>query len=150
MLTSAGPDKIFDTPDDITAGDEATYTVTRYDQFGNLQTIGAETVYLYSSAAGANDEFRAVSLGAPVTSIGISDTSNNVQFFYYDEVVAASITITASDATPTADGTTNVDDDTDIIAVTPDVTASYTLDSPDEISLSVDLILSIITLAFSE
>jgi len=97
-------------PSDITAGSEATYTVTRYDQYDNLVTSGARTV-----DSTGNDEFRATSGGAAVSSVSIADASSAKTFYYYDDK-SGTWTITASDATP-ADGATGIDDATDSLGV---------------------------------
>ena len=101
-------------PSDITAGTEATYTVTRYDEYGNLRTAGVQTVYLFSDSTG-NDEFRETSAGTGVVSVDIADGQSAKAFYYYDDKVG-DWTITASEATP-ANGPTGITDDTDAITV---------------------------------
>ncbi|UCD54448.1 MAG: hypothetical protein JSU76_01875, partial [Dehalococcoidia bacterium] len=44
-------------PADIAVGSRAAYIVTRYDQYSNVVTSGAETVYMYTSSASANAKF---------------------------------------------------------------------------------------------
>ncbi|MDP3041385.1 MAG: hypothetical protein Q8N62_01430, partial [Candidatus Omnitrophota bacterium] len=106
-------------PADITAGGtRAAYTVTRYDQYDNLVTSGAETVYLYTSSTGVNAAFyNAVSAGSSIISIPIASGASTANFWYYDEKSGA-WTITASDAAP-ANGAIGIIDATDALGVTP-------------------------------
>ncbi|OGQ59521.1 MAG: hypothetical protein A3J24_08450, partial [Deltaproteobacteria bacterium RIFCSPLOWO2_02_FULL_53_8] len=96
-------------PADITAGgSRAPYTVTRNNASG-VATAGNETVYLYTSSDGANAKFYdAAENGNIITSVTIANTAASATFYYYDEK-SGSFTITASDATPTADGNTGID-----------------------------------------
>ncbi len=97
----------------------AHYTVSRYDEFGNAVSAGDETVYLYSSSPGADAGFYEVlSGGLEINSVMISNGHSNTEFYYADLKSGAWI-ITASDASPLADGTTGVDDGTDQLTVDP-------------------------------
>ena len=107
-------------PADITAGgSRAAYTVTRHDVYHNPVTNGARTVYLYSSSTGSNKRFYdAASAGTVITQVTIADAASTANFWYYDEKTG-NHTITASDATPTADGATGIIDATDQVIVVP-------------------------------
>jgi len=128
LTVLVGPTAYYDLNDivSISAGSEASYTVTRYDQYDNLVVSGAETVYLYSSSDGANKDFRATSGGGAISSVVITDASSSKGFFYYDEK-AGDWTITASDNATAPDGATGITDGTDVLTVIPDVTSYYTL-----------------------
>lgn len=74
-------------PSATNAGTETTaYTVTRYDQFDNLVTSGAQDVSLTSDSTGPNKSFRLVPSGPTITSLTISDGNSNGTFYYYDDV----------------------------------------------------------------
>ncbi|RKY31297.1 MAG: hypothetical protein DRP74_05220, partial [Candidatus Omnitrophota bacterium] len=103
-------------PADITAGNRAAYTLTRYDQYGNLQDVGAETVYLTSNSTGTVAAFKdAAVAGNTITTITLTGGSSSANFWYYD-TKAGNWTITVSDAVP-ADGTVGIDDATDSLGV---------------------------------
>ena len=101
-------------PGNITAGARVgPYTVTRKDQYNNLVTSGAQTVYLYSSSPGASKKFYdAASGGNVITSITIPDGSSSINFWYYDEL-AGTYTITTSDNASAPDGAAGIADATD-------------------------------------
>ncbi|MCK5013393.1 MAG: Ig-like domain-containing protein, partial [Candidatus Omnitrophica bacterium] len=130
------------TPPNITAGTEAAYTLTRYDVLSSPITAGNETIYLYSTGLGTY-EFRASSGGEAITSIDITDGTSSVDFYYYDEMVSAGVTITASDNNTAPDGNVGADDTTDSISVIPDATSYYTLDSPADITAGTEAIYTV-------
>ncbi len=104
-------------PGSMTAGTRLGYTVTRKDQFNNLVTSGASTVYLYSSATGTSTAFYdSASGGNLITSIPITDTNSSANFWYTDNV-AGTYTITASDNATAPDGATGIADGTDSVTV---------------------------------
>jgi hypothetical protein len=105
--------------DIIAGGSRAAYTVTRYDEFDNLVFAGDQVVYLYSNSTGLNAKFYdAATFGSLVNQITIADGSTNANFCYYDEKTG-DWTITASDASPVADGSEGISDASDEIKVLP-------------------------------
>jgi len=119
-------------PGDMTVGTRLGYTVTRKDQFGNVNTSGTTTVYLYSSSAGANKRFYdAASGGNIITSIDITNGNSTADFWYYDET-PGTYTITASDNATSPDGTTGIDDATDSVVVSAGATSQFTLNDPGD------------------
>ena len=110
---------------DIIAGTEASYAVSRYDASGNLVTEGTTTVWLYSDGC-ANKEFDSVAdgPGGAIASITIADTLSFVNFYYYDDLAAAVVAITASDTNTAPDTTDGIDDDIDNLGVLPDIVAN--------------------------
>jgi len=95
LALAVSPDTIdyfeLNDPGDIAAGETATYTVTRKDQFGNEVIAGSQDVDLSSDSGGANVAF------SPSDQITIPDTSSSQNFGYYDDL-AGNYIITASDA----------------------------------------------------
>jgi hypothetical protein len=93
ILVNPAATEIFwlNSPADITAGgDMAAYTVTRYDQYNNLVTSGAQTVYLYTNSTGDNADFYdAAAEGAIIDSVSIADEASTASFWYYDEKAGA-------------------------------------------------------------
>ena len=95
------------------------YTVTRKDSFANAVTSGTSTVYLYTNSTGATHVFYPDALSStPITSVDISNGQSFASFYYYDDT-AGTVTITASDATPTADGGAGIIDGDDSLVVEP-------------------------------
>jgi hypothetical protein len=86
-------------PDDIVAGERAAYTVTRYDSYGNEQTVGSETVYLTTTSSPGSFK-NAASGGSTITSVSFSGGQSSAGFWYYDTLVG-DWTITASNSTAT-------------------------------------------------
>ena len=118
---TAGPVAQFllDNPGNMTAGTRLGYTITRKDQFNNPVAIGATTVYLYSNSAGPGGapEFYASDIGgSPITSIIIPDGQSVIPVWYFDPNTGM-WTVTASDATPVADGAIGVIDAEDSVTV---------------------------------
>jgi len=121
-------------PADIPAGSRAAYTVTRKDQYDNVTTNGTEVVYLFSNSTSSSKAFKnAASGGSTVTTITLGNGDSAANFWYYDEKVGT-YTITVSDNSP-ADGTTNIDDASDSISVTPAATYKFKITAPDVISV---------------
>jgi len=119
VLVSAGAVAkfILNDPGDMTAKTRLGYTVSRQDLFGNTVTSGVSLVYLYSSSTGMNTSFYDNgSGGLVINSIPIDDTKSMANFWYYDET-AGNYTITASDSSPTPNGSTGIADAADSVAV---------------------------------
>ncbi|MFA5392704.1 MAG: hypothetical protein WC306_03455 [Candidatus Paceibacterota bacterium] len=105
-------------PADITAGGtRADYTITRYDQYDNLSSVGGQTFYLYSNSTGENyNFFDDPSAGDPVTSITLANGVSSGHIYYYDEKMGA-YTISVSDNATSPDATTGIIDATDSLNV---------------------------------
>ncbi|MCK5590751.1 MAG: DUF2341 domain-containing protein, partial [Candidatus Pacebacteria bacterium] len=104
-------------PADITAGERAAYTITRYDQYDNLGNNGIETVYLYTSSTGVNARFYdAETNGNVITNISFGDGESTANSWYYDELMGA-YTISVSDNASSPDGNEGVNDITDALNV---------------------------------
>ena len=118
---SAGPATTLSltNPGDMYARSRLGYTVTRQDSSGNPTGMGTTTVYLYTSSLSATAKFYSDSLaGSVISSIDITPGNSTANFWYYDET-PDTYTITASDATPVADGATGITDTTDSVVVIP-------------------------------
>ncbi|MDD3531156.1 MAG: hypothetical protein PHV99_00985 [Candidatus Pacebacteria bacterium] len=124
-------------PGDMYAKTRLGYTVSRFDSYGNAVGTGTTTVYLYTTSTGGTQKFYDDSLaGSVITSIAIGSGHSTANVWYYDET-PGSYTITASDATPVADGATGITDATDAVTVMPVATkfvilppTSGTVDAP--------------------
>ncbi|MBV5348625.1 hypothetical protein JZU61_03055, partial [bacterium] len=119
-------------PADFIAGaTRAAYTVTRYDEFANLVTTNAQTVYLTNNSTGLNKKFyNAASAGSVITQLTIANGASSANFWYYDEKTG-NIDVVASENTP-ADGNTGIDDAVDQIIVKPTVLKDFVVqDVPD-------------------
>ncbi|MFZ3044157.1 MAG: MBG domain-containing protein [Minisyncoccia bacterium] len=124
----------FNHPATLVAGQRAAYTVTRKDQHGNVSSQGASTVYLYSSSTGPNKKFYdAATNGNVITSVGIPDGQSTASVWYYD-TLPGSWTITASDATPTADGNTGINDAVDTLQVVAGPVFQFVIDNPGDMT----------------
>ena len=112
----------------IIAGEtRAAYTISRYDEFGNLQKSGNETITLSSNATGPNEKFYTTVDGAtPVTTITLADGSGSANFWYYDEK--------AGDWMISATGLSGLSAITDAITVVPGATNHFHLTSPSDIT----------------
>jgi hypothetical protein len=135
VVFATGPVASFslNAPANISAGDRAAYTVTRKDQYGNLVTSGATTVYLYSNSTGTTEAFYdAASGGSEITSVMVLAGSSSVDFWYFDGE-AGSWTVTASDNDTAPDGNNGIDDGTDDITVSPGSLAKFILDDPGDV-----------------
>ena len=121
-------------PGNMTAGNRVGYVVTRKDAFDNTITTGSDTVYLYSNSTGVNKAFYdAASAGSVVTSIVIGSGTSTANVWYYDDK-AGTWTITASDNSSAADGTTGVDDATDSVTVSAAAMTQFTLNDPGNLT----------------
>ena len=119
-------------PADFIAGaTRAAYTVTRYDEFANLVTTNAQTVYLTNNSTGLNKKYyNAASAGSVITQLTIANGASSANFWYYDEKTG-NIDVVASENTP-ADGNTGIDDAVDQIIVKPTVLKDFVVqDVPD-------------------
>ncbi len=126
-------------PTTLSAGSRAAYTISRKDQHGNLTSQGDITAYLYSSSANANKKFYdAATEGNVITSIAIPAGQQSANFWYYDET-PGTITVTASDGTPAANGATGISDAVDILSVTPGPVSSFTLNNPGDMTAKTRL-----------
>ena len=107
----------------IAGGARAPYTVTRYDEYGNLvnKVIGApagtpETVFLYSNLPGTFHT--ALTGGSVISSVNIASGNTSANFWFYS-TTASNHTITVSDNNISPDGDLGIDDASDIIVVRP-------------------------------
>ena len=79
-----------DAPSDIEAGNAATYTVTRYDQYGNLNDVAStQLVYLYTSSGGGAAAFQDSTSGTTET---IASGASSETFDYTDFSTITQIT----------------------------------------------------------
>jgi hypothetical protein len=141
ITVSAGPVAQFslNNPGNMTAGTRLGYTVTRQDQFGNLISAGATTVYLYTSGVNGNQKFYdAATAGNQVNSIVIADGSSGADFWYYDEL-AGNATVTASDNPSAPDGVTGITDAADVATVSPAATQRFLLNDPGNMTASTTI-----------
>lgn len=121
------------------AGQRATYTITRSDQFGNMSTAATSTAYLYSSSTGANKKFYdAASAGNVVTSVTIGAGQSSANVWYYDEL-PGTWTITASDNASAPDGNTGINDAVDSHDVTAGAVATFLLNDPGNMTAGTRL-----------
>lgn len=72
-----------------TAGTRVAFTITRYDRFNNLQTVGASSFMTFSTtnAMLAKRSFQSQS-GGTIGTINIPNGSSSANFWYYDELVS--------------------------------------------------------------
>ncbi|HTW96221.1 MAG TPA: GC-type dockerin domain-anchored protein [Candidatus Methylomirabilis sp.] len=104
-------------PGDMSASTSINYMVTRKDQFDNLVTSGADTIYLYTNSNGVSTAFYDSSaLINKITSVNITDGNSTANFWYFDNGVGA-WTITASDNSSAPDGSSGIIDGTDEVNV---------------------------------
>ena len=130
----ASPLASFEVVGDVsgTAGNRASFTVTRKNVLGAPMTTGATVVYLYSSSSSLTKQFYNSAVdGAIITSITIPDGSSSASFWYYDEV-PGTYTITGSDNSTTPDGNTGVVDGTASITITAGTVAQFILNNPGD------------------
>ncbi|HEY9584279.1 MAG TPA: Ig-like domain-containing protein [Candidatus Paceibacterota bacterium] len=133
-VTSGPTDKfLLDDPGNMTAGTRIGYTVTREDAFGNLATVGIDTVYLYTNSGETAAFFDAAEDGNEITSIDIADGQSSAQFWYYDDN-DGTWTITASDNATAPDGAAGIDDATDevTVSVIPIVATKFIIIDPTD------------------
>ena len=126
-------------PATLEAGQRAAYTITREDQYGNISSLGANTVYLYSSSDSSNKKFYdAATSGNVISSIAITDGQSTADVWYYDEL-PGSWTVTASDSSSAPNGNTGINDAVDSLAVTAGPVTKFVLNDPGD--MTVDTVL---------
>ncbi|MGA2417678.1 MAG: dockerin type I domain-containing protein [Candidatus Staskawiczbacteria bacterium] len=126
-------------PVTLAAGSRAQYTVIRKDQYNNLTTAGATTVYFYSTSSGANKKFYdAATSGNIITSIIIADGQSAANFWYYDEA-PGTYSITASDNPSAPGGINGITDGVDSLAVTAGPVAKFILNNPGDMTAATRL-----------
>ncbi|MFA6365253.1 MAG: dockerin type I domain-containing protein [Candidatus Paceibacterota bacterium] len=120
-------------PGNMTAGTRLGYTVTREDSFGNIVTLGSNTIYLYSGSTGATKAFYdAASSGNTILSVIIGNGASTANFWYYDEL-PGTWTITASDNNSAPDSAGIIDGtDTVIVNTAPIVATRITITQPTD------------------
>jgi hypothetical protein len=107
------------------------FTVGAHDVFGNVVTVASNTtVYLYSSST--NGTFSNSGSGGPFTATTVTILSGNTSAsFYYKDPIAANVTITASDQTPTHTPDTGIADASTAFTVfNPDVVVGPNMPLP--------------------
>ncbi|MCX6738761.1 MAG: YDG domain-containing protein [Candidatus Parcubacteria bacterium] len=126
-------------PATLSAGSRVAYTISRKDQHGNLTSQDDITAYLYSSSASANKKFYSTETGEiPTGSITILAGQQTANFWYYDEA-PGTVTITASDGTPLANGPAGISDALVSISVTPGPVSSFTLNNAGDMTAKTRL-----------
>jgi len=126
-------------PGSLSAGNRASYTVSRKDQYGNYTSLGDTTAYLYSSGTGANKKFYDAATGGNIiTSITIPAGSQSIDFWYYDETPGF-WSITASDNSSAPNGATGISDSVDVLSVTPGTVGIFILNNPGNMTASTRL-----------
>ena len=141
LLVNAGALTQFTVNDQtaMTAGTRTNYTITRKDQFGNLITSGATTVYLYTSATGGNQKFyNDATAGSQISSIIIADGASVANVWYYDEL-AGSATVSFSDNSGSPDGSAGVADGVDSLTITPAAVGQFLLNDPGNMTAGTRL-----------
>ncbi|MFH1189715.1 MAG: hypothetical protein V1682_03410 [Candidatus Omnitrophota bacterium] len=117
IISAATHHLAISSPDDISAGARAAYTITRYDQYNNLRAVGAETFYLYAVPSGTNSAFyNAATEGTTIIGVNVSDGSSSAQAWYYEEKMGV-YTITVSDNSSAPDASAGIADASDSINV---------------------------------
>ncbi len=119
-------------PGDMTVGTRLGYTVSRYDAFNNSVNSGDLNVYLYNNASGTTTVFYdSATVGNLISSITISNGSQSNNFWLYSGDTG-NYTITASDNSSSPDGSTGINDGTDIVEVTavPIVATRFVISDP--------------------
>jgi hypothetical protein len=107
------------------------FVVGAHDVFGNVVTVGSNTtVYLYSTST--NGTFSNTTSAGPFTATSTTiTTGNTTATFYYKDPIAASVTLTASDQTPTHTPDTGIADATTAFTVfNPDVVVGPNMPIP--------------------
>jgi len=128
-----------DNPGDSAAGSRTGYTVTRKDQFGNLITTGATTVYLYGLPTATTKKFYdSASGGSVITFVNITDGNSSAQFWYYDEQ-AGTASVVVSDNASAPDSTAGIDDVSDQILVSAGAVAKFILNNPGDMTVNTRL-----------
>ena len=122
----------------LSAGSRMAYTLSRKDQHGNVTSTGAVTAYLYSTGGVHKKFYDAATDGTVITSVIIPDGQSSVSFWYYDET-PGTISVTASDGFPTANGPTGLTDAVDVLQVVSGSVAQLILSAPAEMTASTRL-----------
>ncbi|MCX6736147.1 MAG: YDG domain-containing protein [Candidatus Parcubacteria bacterium] len=126
-------------PTTLSAGSRVGYTISRKDQHGNSTSQDEITAYLYSSSVSPNKKFYdAETAGTPITSITLLSGQQTANFWYYDEA-PGTVTITASDGTPTANGAAGISDAVKVLSVTPGPVSSFTLNNAGDMTAKTRL-----------
>jgi hypothetical protein len=126
-------------------GASTVFTVGAKDASGNVIASPASTnIYLYSSGSGGT--FSATSGGSYTPALPISISSGSpTASFYYKNNTAAAYTLTASDSTPTADGSTGIIDATSNYTVN-STTLSKFIFTPASTSVTAGIATSALTI----
>jgi len=139
-ITPAGTSEfLLSDPGNISAGSRAGYLVTRKDPFGNFVTSSEETVYLYSNSSGSAAEFYTTASGNVTSTAFTIPVGTSTLMVWYEDQLAGTWTITASDNASAPDGTTGIDDATDSITVSAGAFAQVTLDDPGNMTAGTRL-----------
>ncbi|MHA8105416.1 invasin domain 3-containing protein [Aquirufa nivalisilvae] len=133
---SAGTNKfVLNAPSDIAAGTRAAYTVSRRDIANLSNTVGAQTVYLYSTGGAF---YSTSNNGSVITSVNIAD-GDSVANFWFRHTLSGNYTVSVSEATPSANGATGILDASDNITVNPaSVDAAISTLLPTSSSITAD------------
>ncbi|WP_161566850.1 beta strand repeat-containing protein, partial [Aquirufa nivalisilvae] len=133
---SAGTNKfVLNAPSDIAAGTRAAYTVSRRDIANLSNTVGAQTVYLYSTGGAF---YSTSNNGSVITSVNIAD-GDSVANFWFSHTLSGNYTVSVSEATPSANGATGILDASDNITVNPaSVDAAISTLLPTSSSITAD------------
>jgi hypothetical protein len=129
-----GPTTKFLLTGDITstAGERVGYTVSRQDQYDNIVSAGAETIYLYSTApVGTASFYNEATEGTQILSTSILDglSSSN---FWLEGTRAGEWTTVASDNATSPDGGDGLIDATSTLTISPAETARLSLNDPGD------------------
>jgi len=118
----------------------AAFTVGAHDVFGNVVTVGSNTtVYLYSTHGSGT--FSNSGSGGPFTATNVTITTGNstANFNYKDSVAVGSVTLTASDQTPTHTPDTGiVDANVTLSVIDPDIKVGPNLPIPHRSATTSD------------
>ncbi|MHA8056932.1 invasin domain 3-containing protein, partial [Aquirufa nivalisilvae] len=133
---TAGTNKfVLNAPSDIAAGTRAAYTVSRRDIANLSNTVGAQTVYLYSTGGAF---YSTSNNGSVITSVNIAD-GDSVANFWFSHTLSGNYTVSVSEATPSANGATGILDASDNITVNPaSVDAAISTLLPTSSSITAD------------
>lgn len=122
-------------PGDLVAGERLAYEVSRQDQFGNASDNGSLTVYLYeTSPSSATVFYDASSGGNTITSLVLSSGVATSSFWLYGEQ-AGSFSVTVSDKSGSPDGSAGINDASDNITITANVTSRLSLNDPGDVTV---------------
>ncbi len=132
---AAGPTAryLLNHPGDLVAGNRLGYVVTREDSYGNRVTNGSDSVYLYTNSLDPDPGFYDASSGGNSLTVISLGTGTSTGVFWYADDKAGSVTVTASDHTPSADGAAGIADAQDTFTVLPASVASFSLSHPGDL-----------------